>query len=981
MKKILFSMMLGFTLIGLNMTIEASDLPTTLVVHYYRYDDDYTNFNFWMWQHEPSSLGGIQHDFDVDNTDEHGVFHVVDLEEYYPDATEVGIIIKQGGWDGYREVGGDRFIDLSEVEVTGGVAHAYFVEQDLRIGLSESDLAANIPDYRDRILTAAFDADKDIIATLTAVPALGYEILEDGISILTTTTAFSNTIEVSLQDVDIAKNYTIVVHFNEDRTDEKAISLQNLYDTSAFEDLYTYEGTLGVSFEEEFTVFRLWAPLSEAVSLNIYQQGHPDYDDLGNASKEETPYETHALYPIENGAWEVMLTGDYLSDYYTFTVTNNGIPQEVTDPYAYSTGANGQRAMIVDFAATNPEGWTYNDRPDTIRSLTDYIVYELHVRDFTSHESWLGTESYRGKFMGLTEKGTTYSSGDVTVTTGLDHIAELGVNAVQLLPIFDFGYVDEIEAFNNPNYSNIFNWGYMPYHFNTLEGSYATNPFDGEVRIKEFKEAVMALHDYDIRVIMDVVYNHTGESETSNFHRIVPGYYHRLTETGGFSNGSGTGNETASERSMMQKFMLDSVEFLATEYNLSGFRFDLMALHDVETMNQIQSLLEAIDPTIIVYGEPWMGGTSPLDESMRADKVNLSDMNDVGAFNDVTRDALKGSVFQAGEPGWIQGEATSVTNNGVRYGIVGGIDHPGYSGVDPWHLNPNQMINYVTAHDNNTLYDKFMLTGFSGTRNRDKVKAMQVQSNAVVLTSQGVSFLHAGVEFMRSKPLEEGGYDHNSYESPDSVNQLRWDRKARYTDVFEYYKDLIRIRQSFNHFRMDDAASIRSRLSFLDTDQGHQAIAYRIAGENNDPELIVVHSGNPSGGLTYVELPAGKQYDMLTYAEASDLNGLEVVGNALYVPANTSVILVERTLERITIKKDVVEIDPGDSFDPAANITVNRDDYPDLEVYYSNGHDVDRPGYYTVTVAVTEPFGRTTHYYYVLHVKGEQYDVNLVYPN
>ncbi|MFP4177987.1 MAG: type I pullulanase [Acholeplasmataceae bacterium] len=982
MKKILFSMMLGFTLIGLNITSEASELPTSLVIHYYRYDGDYTDFNFWMWESEPESLGGIQHDFDVENVDEYGVYHVVDLEEYYPDATEVGIIIKQGsGWEGYREVGGDRFIDLTEVEVKGGVAHAYFVEQDPDIGLSDSDLEANIPDYRDRILTAVFATDMDVEATLTAIPELGYEIHEDGESILSVPESSSRTIDVSLEDVDIAKNYTLVVHFNADRTDEKTISLQNLYDTNEFEELYTYDGTLGVSFEDEFTVFRLWAPLSESVSLNLYHQGHPDYDDEGNEASEETPYETHMLYPIENGAWEVRLTGDYLSDYYTFTVTNNGVAEEVTDPYAYSTGANGQRAMIVDFEETDPEGWTENDRPDTIRSLTDYIVYELHVRDLTSHESWQGTENYRGKFMGLTEKGTTYRSDDATVTTGLDHIAELGVNAVQLLPIFDFGYVDEIEAFQDPNYANIFNWGYMPYHFNTLEGSYATNPFDGEVRIEEFKQAVKALHDYDIRVIMDVVYNHTGESETSNFHKIVPGYYHRLTETGGFSNGSGTGNETASERSMMRKFMLDSVEFLATEYNLSGFRFDLMALHDVETMSQIQSLLESIDPTIVVYGEPWMGGESPLDEGLRADKENLSDMTDVGAFNDVTRDALKGSVFEYGDPGWIQGEATFDTNNGIRYGIVGGIEHPDYSGVDPWHLDPNRMVNYASAHDNHTLYDKFMLTGLSGSRNRNRVKAMQIQSNAVVLASQGISFLHAGVEFMRSKPLEEGGYDHNSYESPDSVNQLRWDRKARYVDVFEYYKDLIQIRRSFDHFRMDDADSIRSRLSFLATDQNDQAIAYRIAGEDNGPELVVVHSGNPSGGLTHVELPAGKDYDMLTYAEASDPNGLEVISGDLYVPSNTSVILVERTEERITIADDVVEIDPGDAFDPEENVTVNRDDYPDLEVHYSSGHDVDRPGEHTITVAVTEPFGRTTHYYYVLRVRGGEYDVNLIYPN
>ena len=252
----------------------------------------------------------------------------------------------------------------------------------------------------------------------------------------------------------------------------------------------------------------------------------------------------------------------------------------------------------------SPEGWTYGSRPNTIKELTDYIVYELHVRDLTTHSSWNGNDHYRGKFLGLTQSNTTYRENGVTVTTGLDHILELGVNAVQLLPIFDFGYVSETDSFNNLNYPKIFNWGYMPYHFNTLEGSYATNPFDGRVRIQEFKDVVQTFHEHDLRIIMDVVYNHTGESESSNFNKIIPGYYHRLSPSGGFSNGSGTGNETASERSMMQKFMVDSVLFWATEYNLSGFRFDLMALHDIDTMNLIKEKLNAIDPSIVVYGEP-----------------------------------------------------------------------------------------------------------------------------------------------------------------------------------------------------------------------------------------------------------------------------------------------------------------------------------------------------------------------------------------
>ncbi|PKK96559.1 MAG: type I pullulanase [Tenericutes bacterium HGW-Tenericutes-3] len=572
--------------------------------------------------------------------------------------------------------------------------------------------------------------------------------------------------------------------------------------------------------------------------------------------------------------------------------------------------------------------------------------------------------------MGLTESGTTYTSGDTTVTTGLDHLEELGVTAVQLLPIFDFGYVDEIQEYSNPNYTNAFNWGYMPYNFNTLEGSYSTNPFDGKTRINEFKQAVMALHDKDIRVIMDVVYNHTGESSTSNFHKIVPGYYHRMTSEGGFYNGSGTGNETASDRAMMSKFMVDSVEFWATEYNLSGFRFDLMALHDVDTMNDIQAMLEAIDPTLIVYGEPWTGGTSPLSESIRADKDNIKDLNLVGAFNDVTRDAIKGSVFQVSEKGWVQGNTSTNIVQGIMYGIVGGIDFPGLNLIDEWHLNPNQTINYVSAHDNNTLYDKLKLTNVKSV----DIEAEQIQANAIILTSQGIPFIHAGADFMRSKPAVDGGYDHNSYESPDSVNQLRWDRKATYVNVFEYYKALIEIRKTYSHFRMDSATEILARLQFVDANAGMQAIAYQIDGNENEPDIIVVHSSNPSGGLAQVDLEAGKSYKLLTYSEAFNTEGIEIVTGSVFVPAHTTAILVEVVDESITINSPSVTIGKGDSFTPSSNITINN---PNATIYYSNYFDVNVPGRYTVTVAVVESYGQVKLYFYTLYVGGNSFNVTI----
>ncbi|BCR36445.1 type I pullulanase [Mariniplasma anaerobium] len=969
MKRILFLVLFTLSIFVLQISAVAAELPETLVVHYFRYDETYTNFNFWMWESEPSSLGGIQHDFDGLQTDEHGVYYEVDLTADYPTATTLGIIIKQGAWDGYREVGGDRFIDLEDVEVISGIGHVYFVEGDLQIGKSSDDLANNIPDYRAKILSATFDASQKIILKTTHIPELGYEVYENGTLILSSTTT-SKTTTITVSGIDISKTYTVKALFSSELSSEVIVSLQNIYDTPAFEELFTYDGTLGVSFEDEFTVFRLWAPLSQSVSLNLYNQGHPNYDNNGDLNDELTPYQTTQMSKIENGAWEIKLTGDYDFKYYTFLVNNNGVTSEVTDPYAYSTGANGQRGMIVNFDQTNPDGWTYDSRPDTIQNLTDYIVYELHVRDLTTHESWNGTESYRGKFMGLTETGTTYSEDGVSVTTGLDHLAELGVNAVQLLPIFDFGYVDEVEVANNPNYQNLFNWGYMPYHFNTLEGSYATNPFDGQVRINEFKQAVMALHDQDIRVIMDVVYNHTGESSTSNFHKIVPGYYHRMIADGGFSNGSGTGNETASERAMMRKFMVDSVEFWATEYNLSGFRFDLMALHDYETMNDIQAMLEEIDPTIIVYGEPWNGGTTPLSDTIAAGKDNIQNMNNVGAFNDITRDAVKGSVFQATEKGWVQGNTSSYNYQGVMYGIVGGIDFPGITEFDEWHLNPNQTINYVSAHDNNTLYDKLKLTRVTTAL----VDDMQIQANAIILTSQGIPFLHAGVDFMRSKPDGSGGFDHNSYESPDSVNQLRWDRKLKYKEVFEYYKTLIAIRKLYPQFRMNDADDIRANLQFLDTDAGFDGIAYKLTGAANVPDVIVIHSGNPRSILTGVVLDAGVTYNVLTNTDQANIDGLETISGSAYVAANTTMILVENTGDAVSIKEDSVTISKGDTFDPASNVNILDEN---ATIYYSNYFDTSKPGRYTVTVAVADPYKGYKLYYYTLFVEGQKYDVVL----
>src|SRR5690554_806005 len=826
MKKIFTFMLLAIlTTVSSLLYIKAQDDADTLVIYYKRYDNNYNNHTIWLWQNLPTGLGGQEYSFSNDNVDPtYGAFIEIDIdEEGYADTTRFGIIVKEGtGWGGAQEPGGDRFFNLADMDVVNGKVSAYILELDFNIGVNATDLANNIPNYHNKVLSADFRADgKNIDVRLTA-GADKVEVFENETSLKILTNTNSNlTIDIG-KTVNLSNAYKVVSTFEDGETvSEFNVSISKLYDTEMFTNAFTYDGELGAIYSKEKTTFRVWAPISEEVALNLYHQGHPMYDRNGIVSEELTPYQTNKMNKIENGAWEFEVSGDLADTYYTFSVKNYGIIQEVTDPYSYSTGANGMRSMVVNFSDLNPNGWEYNSRPNNITNLTDYIVYELHVRDLTTHESWTGTDENRGKFLGFTEGGTTYTnSAGTTVTTGLDHLDELGVNAVQLLPIFDFGHVDEVQIATNPLYTNTFNWGYMPYHFNTLEGSYATNPFDGGIRVNEFKQLVQSLHDRDIRVIMDVVYNHTGESEGSNFHKILPGYYHRLNDQGSFYNGSGTGNETASQRPMMRKFMLDSLEFLATEYNLSGFRFDLMALHDVQTMKDIEDMLYEIDPTIVVYGEPWDADGRQDGGYVKSDKSNITQFKNVGAFNDTTRDAIKGQG-DGGNKAWIQGEHPQNHVRNIKYGIVGGINRNqgGISGA--WHGAPQRTINYVTAHDNLTLNDKLSLTGYSAANKDSEKQRLQIQANAIILTSQGIPFLHAGVDFMRSKPAVDGGYDHNSYESPDSVNQLRWDRKARYVDVFDYYKGLIHIRKHTPQFRMINNSDINSYLTFTNTNNNH----------------------------------------------------------------------------------------------------------------------------------------------------------------
>jgi pullulanase len=505
------------------------------------------------------------------------------------------------------------------------------------------------------------------------------------------------------------------------------------------------------------------------------------------------------------------------------------------------------------------------------------VLYELHLRDLSVDPA--SGISHKGKYLGLTETGTVNSFGQ---PTGLDHISGLGVTHVHLLPVFDFSSVDE----SKPTLPQ-FNWGYDPHLYNVPEGSYATDAEDGKVRIREFKQMVQAMYRKGLRVVMDVVYNHTAITGESVFDRLVPGYYYRQWEKDGtYSNASGCGNETASDRAMMRKFIIESVSYWVREYHVDGFRFDLMAIHDIETMNLVSEALHAIDPSIIIYGEGWTAGDSPLPEKSRALKKHVNQLKGVAAFSDDIRDGIKGSVFDDRSTGFVSGAAG--TAESVKFGIVGAGFHPGidYTKVNyskaPWTNNPDGVINYVSCHDNQTLYDKLKISRPDATE--EELIRMHKLANTIVLTSQGIPFLHAGVEMKRTKKGE-----HNSFNKPDSVNRIDWNWKHENSDLVAYYHDLIALRKRHPAFRMTSADMVRDHLEFLPVD-GEQMVAYLLKEHANGDEwgnILVLFNG--SDQTHRVSLPGGTWYKVLSDYRIQ--KGEQVTGSTVGIAPVSATIL------------------------------------------------------------------------------------------
>ena len=618
--------------------------------------------------------------------------------------------------------------------------------------------------------------------------------------------------------------------------------------------LSIYNGNdLGAVYTKQNTHFRLWAPTAERVRICFYQNG-----DGGEA------LEIKDMYQDEAGTWVYAKSGDLHTLYYTYLVTVDGIERETNDPYSKATGVNGLRSMVVDLEKTNPEGFA-DDKGPEVKKATDIIVYEMSVVDTTKDES-CGSK-YPGKYKGLTETGTKTRNGE---PTGLDHILDLGVTHVQLMPSYDFGSVDESQP-DLPQY----NWGYDPTNYNVPEGSFSTDPFHGEVRIKEFKEMVQAFHKHGIGVIMDVVYNHTYEVETNPFHRCVPYYYYRMTEDGVYSNASACGNEVATDHPMVRKFIIDSLKYWASEYHIDGFRFDLMGVYDIETMNQAAEELKKINPSIVIYGEGWTGGPSTLPDEARALKCNVHALRGVGAFSDDIRDSIRGSVFDAEGRGYISG--IPHMENDIRYSVVGATRHPevDYSAYTysngPWAKHPVDIVNYVSCHDNLTLWDKISVSCPNATK--EQKLAMNRLAAAMVFTSQGIPFFLSGEEFARTKPIE--GSDEvaeNSYNLPCYTNNMRYDRLEEYKDLELYYRGLIAFRKAHAGLRFGTTEEVQKSLHFID---GLPANVVAFTIKTDEETLFIVY--NPNQRAVKLELPEKATWNVYIQDDKASAEALETL--------------------------------------------------------------------------------------------------------
>lgn len=638
-------------------------------------------------------------------------------------------------------------------------------------------------------------------------------------------------------------------------------------------DKSAYSGNdLGASYSKKATTFKVWSPNAASVRVNIFEHGSDNEGDAGSIMSRAMSLDK------TTGVWSVTINGDLLNKYYTYSVTHGKTTKETADVYAKACGVNGQRSMVVDLSTTNPDGWE-NDKHVLVQNQTDASVWEISVADFSSSESSGVSEANRGKYLAFTEEGTTVNGVQGASSTCVDYLKKLGVKYVQIMPFYDFGSVDE-----SKNIMDQYNWGYDPVNYNCPEGSYSTNPKKGEVRIKECKQMIQALHNAGIGVIMDVVYNHTYTSD-SWFQRTVPNYYYRMNNDGTFSNGSGCSNDTASEHLMFRKYMIDSVTYWASEYHIDGFRFDLMGLHDVTTMNSIRTALDNLyadgsGSQILMYGEAWDMATNCDEGTVLASQKNLKQLSDrIGAFDDTIRDAIKGST--GGTDGAFVQEGSRRAN--LKTGIAGQSDT-----TTGWANVPSQCVTYASCHDNLCLYDKLVgsVYGADGKYRKryEDLVAMNKLSAAIVITSQGIPFSLGGEEFCRSKDGDE-----NSYASSRKENMLDWENVDLYSDVIEYYRGLYKIRDAFAAFSDSTAATANSLTYLSDVPKGVMGYTINNTESGKWSQMCVIFNGSDSAQ----NVTAKGDWVVLADNKTAGLRNIKNVTNSVKVEAHSAVIMVD----------------------------------------------------------------------------------------
>ena len=865
---------------------EPVEYDITINVHYYRPDGDYSNWEVHMWN-GVESLNSTRKFADETVSYDGKEWKVA---TYYADASDtwVGFIIKTPSWT--KDPDGDRHIDISDV--TGGTVNVYAVSgsalEDFVTDKSQATLGAKV--------TAAIYDHK----TSTIEVSVSYPLDEEATVDTFTLEGPEGQMTISAIEKIDDKNYRLTyegiidemnvytLYFNDVPC---VVTIPNIYSTSDFEAEFTYAGDdLGATWSANATTFRLWAPTAAKVIVNLY--------DAGN---DGSKIAEHEMTKDVNGTWVVTVEGDLNGVYYTYSVTRKGETVEACDPYARTTGVNGNRAMVIDLDSTDPRGWR-KDNYVTQDSYTDAVIWELHVRDFSIDESSGVSEANRGKYLAFTEKGTTIPGTDEA--TCLDYMVNLGVNYVHLLPVYDINSVDET--------TGGYNWGYDPKNYNVPEGSYSTDPYNGAVRVNEFKQMVQALHNNGIGVIMDVVYNHVADAGQFCFNQIVPGYFSRIHDDGSYQSNSGCGNDTASERAMVRKYIVDSVLYWAEEYHIDGFRWDLVGLIDYETINAVMEAVHAVNPDIIFYGEGWeMCSWTTKDEGEWADDPYSKKMtiqpNDhlvnteagvFAFFNDTIRNVIHGGVFTATDKGFVSGNMSDWTKETVTLGYMGNSNW-GSNGasVD----TPLQTINYASCHDNYTLYDNLTIdamdaSGVSEVTQEIEIRAAEMNKLAAAyyITAQGVPFIHAGEEMLRSKPdaAQDNGFNHNSYASGDEINAIKWYtlRRPLVVDSVDYYTGLIAFRKAHPALRMTTEAEIQAAMSVLDTGDVNVIAVLNNGGNGEEAQILTIINADVEANT--VTLPEGL-WNVYVNKDDAGTEILATVEGAVEVESTSAMILVK----------------------------------------------------------------------------------------